>query len=196
MTVEIKAANISYSEFADKLLQRRTANADRSSFAPIAGKLISGGIAFLPKSMKDAMLIKLFEQNQSAIIAQLNRLLSDKGIKLEITNAAIAGGSDLMKIRFDIDNVNYEEIIIKFLPQITELIPKNDNTSVFTETLGIVGDNLEAMVKALLDTLDDEKKEQLVKLFANRYSLNISSFLNKLIADNGITAEITEIKIL
>ena len=52
------------------------------------------------------------------------------------------------------------------------------------------------MVNDLLDKLDDKQKEQLLRLFVNCYSPKISSILNKLIASNGITAEIDGISVL
>ena len=196
MKVQINAVNINYSEILSKLLQSDSEKKDGNFFASAMGKLISGGITILPDSMKDAMVKRLFDLNRTAITAQINKKLSDNEIELEIKDAVIEGSSKLMKIQLDVDNVNYNQIIVKFLPQIVGLIPKNDKTTVFTDALDIVGDKLEAMVNDLLDNLDCEQKEQLLRLFVNHFSQKISAILNKLIADNGITAEINGISIL
>ena len=196
MKLQVNAVNINYSEILSKLLQSDSEKKDRNFFASAIGKLISGGITILPDSMKDAMVKRLFDLNRTAITAQINKKLSDNEIELEIKDAVIEGSSKLMKIQLDVDNVNYNQIIVKFLPQIIGLIPKNDKTTVFTDALDSVGDKLDMMVNDLLDNLDCEQKEQLLRLFVNHFSPKISSILNKLIADNGITAEINGISIL
>lgn len=195
MKLQVNAVNINYSEILSKLLQSDPEKKDGNFFASAIGKLISGGITILPDSMKDAMVKRLFDLNRTAIISQINKMLSDNEIELEIKDAVIEGSSKLMKIQLDFDNVNYNQIIVKFLPQIIGLIPKNDKTTVFTDALDIVGDKLDMMVNDLLDNLDDKQKEQLLRLFVNHFSPKISSILNKLIADNGITAEIDGINI-
>lgn len=195
MKLQVNAVNINYSEILSKLLQSHSEKKDGNFFASAMGKLISGGITILPDSMKDAMVKRLFVLNRTAITAQINKKLSDNEIELEIKDAVIEGSSKLMKIQLDVDNVNYNQIIVKFLPQIIGLIPKNDKTTVFTDALDIVGDKLDMMVNDLLDKLDCEQKEQLLRLFVNHFSPKISSILNKLIADNGITAEINGISI-
>ena len=196
MKLQVNAVNINYSEILSKLLQSDPEKKDGNFFASAMGKLISGGITILPDSMKDAMVKRLFVLNRTAITAQINKKLSDNEIELEIKDAFIEGSSKLMKIQLDVDNVNYNQIIVKFLPQIIGLIPKNDKTTVFTDALDIVGDKLDVMVNDLLDNLDDKQKEQLLRLFVNHFSPKISSILNKLIASNGITAEIDGISVL
>lgn len=196
MKIQINALNINYSEIFSRLLQSSPEKKDGNLFASVMGKLISGGITILPDSMKDVMVKRLFDLNRTAIISQINKMLSDKEIELVIKDAVIEGSSKLMQIQLDVDNVNYNQIIIKFLPQIIGLIPKNDKTTVFTDALDIVGDKLDVMVNDLLDNLDDKQKEQLLRLFVNHFSPKISSILNKLIASNGITAEIDGISVL
>ena len=196
MKIQINALNINYSEIFSRLLQSSPEKKDGNLFASVMGKLISRGITILPDSMKDVMVKRLFDLNRTAIISQINKMLSDKEIELVIKDAVIEGSSKLMQIQFDVDNVNYNQIIVKFLPQIIGLIPKNDKTTVFTDALDIVGDKLDVMVNDLLDNLDDKQKEQLLRLFVNHFSPKISSILNKLIASNGITAEIDGISVL
>lgn len=196
MKIQINALNINYSEIFSRLLQSNPEKKDGNFFASVMGKLISGGITILPDSMKDVMVKRLFDLNRTAIISQINKMLSDKEIELVIKDAVIEGSSKLMQIQLDVDNVNYNQIIVKFLPQIIGLIPKNDKTTVFTDALDIVGDKLAVMVNDLLDNLDDKQKEQLLRLFVNHFSPKISSILNKLIASNGITAEIDGISVL
>ena len=192
MLIKGKIKNINYAEIADRLLKSGSAKQDGSAFADVLKRLFSGGISILPQRIKDAAVIKLCRQSSGNITDWLNRLLSDNEIDAKISAFTLEGGSRLMNIQITIDSINYEQIIIKFLPQIIGLIPKNENTKVFTDALDVVGDDLDSMVKALLNNLDDEKKEKLVKLFVNNYSQNISSILNKLISDNGITAEIID----
>lgn len=196
MTIEFTAENINYSEIADKLLQLRSVKNGNSAFISLLKKIISGGIILLPQGIKDAMVIKLCNQHRNTIISKLNDLLSDKEIELEVRNVILEGGAKKMKIQLEVDNINYEQIIIKFLPQIIELIPQNEKTKVFTDALDIIHDERENIVKSLLQSINDEKKEALLKLFAANYKQEISTMLNKLISDNNITAEISDINIL
>lgn len=187
-----KIKSIDYAGIADRLLQLESKKKDGKLFLTAVKSFVGIGMKIMPQSIKDAVVIRLCTQYSENIIRLLNKLLSDNGIDAKISSFSLEGGSSLMNIQIAVDSINYEQIIVKFLPQIIGLIPKNEKTKVFTDALDIVGDDLDSMVKALLNNLDDEKKEKLVRLFVNNYSRNISSILNKLISDNGITAEIVD----
>ena len=146
----------------------------------------------MPQSIRDVAVIKLFTIYSENIVGMINKQISDHEIDLKIKYLTLDGGSMLMNLQIEVDSINYEQIIIKFLPQLMGLIPKSENTKVFTDALDVVGDDIDKVVKALLNNLDDEKKEKLTKLYANHYSTEILSMLNKLIAKNGITAEIVD----
>lgn len=194
MKIQINALNIDYPEILSKLTQVKSMQNDDNPYLPLMGKM--GALAFLPQNMRDMIVLKVFEQNQSAITERINQSLADNNIEIEIKELLLTGSSDLMKIQLEVDKVNYSQVIVRFLPKIIEQIKKKDNTRVFCDALDIVGDNLEAMVTNLLDNIEDEKKEQLIKLFVNNYSSEILSLLNKLIADNGVTAELSDLIVL
>ena len=192
MLIKGKIKNIDYNEIADLLMKQKYAKQDKNAFLMFFVKLISGGMKLMPQSIRDVAVIRLFKQYSENIIEMLNKQISDKGIDAKIKDISLDGGSMLMNIQIEVDSINYQQIIIKFLPQIMGLIPKNENTKVFTDTLDVVGDDIDKVVKALLSNLTDEKKEKLTKLYANYFSPNILSMLNKLITKNGITAEIVD----
>lgn len=192
MLIKGKIKNVDYNEIADILLQQKFAKQDKNAFMMNFIKLIIGGMKLMPQSIRDVAVIKLFTINSENIVGMINKQISDKEIDVKIKDLTLKGGSMLMNIQIEVDSINYEQIIIKFLPQIIGLIPKNENTQVFTDSLDVVGDDIDKVVKALLNNLDDEKKEKLTKLYANHYSTEILSMLNKLIAKNGITAEIVD----
>lgn len=192
MLIKGKIKNIDYNEIADILLQQKFAKQDKNAFMMNFIKLIIGGMKLMPQSIRDVAVIKLFTINSENIVGMINKQISDHEIDVKIKDLTLKGGSMLMNIQIEVDSINYEQIIIKFLPQIIGLIPKNENTQVFTDSLDVVGDDIDKVVKALLNNLDDEKKEKLTKLYANHYSTEILSMLNKLIAKNGITAEIVD----
>lgn len=176
-------------------MQKKLAKQNESAFMINFIKLISGGMKLIPQSIRDVVVIRLFTKYSENIIGMLNKQISDNGIDVKIKDLTLEGGSMLMNIQIEVDSINYEQIIIKFLPQIMGLIPKSENTKVFTDALDVVGTDIDKVVKALLNNLDDEKKEKLTKLYANHYSPKILSMLNKLIAKNDITAEIVDISV-
>lgn len=195
MLIKGKIKNIDYNEIADILMQQKLAKQNENAFMINFIKLISGGMKLIPQSIRDMAVIRLLTQYSENIIGVINKQISDNGIDVKIKDLTLEGGSMLMNIQIEVDSINYEQIIIKFLPQIIGLIPKNENTKVFTDALDVVGDDIDKVVKALLNNLDDEKKEKLTKLYANHYSPEILSMLNKLIAKNDITAEIVDISV-
>lgn len=192
MLIKSKIKNIDYNEIADILFKQKFAKQDKNAFMINLIKLIIGGMKLMPQSIRDVAVIKLFTQYSENIVGKINKQISDREIDVKIKDLTLEGGLMLLNIQIDVESINYQQIIIKFLPQIIGLIPKNENTQVFTHTLDVVGDDIDKVVKALLNNLDDEKKEKLTKLYANYYSTEILSMLNKLIARNGITAEIVD----
>ena len=192
MLIKGKIKNIDYNEIADILFKQKFAKQDKNAFMMNFIKLIIGGMKLMPQSIRDVAVIKLFTINSENIVGMINKQISDHEIDVKIKDLTLKGGSMLMNIQIDVESINYQQIIIKFLPKIIGLIPKNENTQVFTDTLDVVGDDIDKVVKALLNNLDDEKKEKLTKLYANHYSTEILSILNKLIAKIGITAEIVD----
>lgn len=192
MLIKGKIKNIDYNEIADILFKQKFAKQNKNAFMINLIKLIIGGMKLMPQSIRDVAVIKLFTINSENIVGMINKQISDKEIDVKIKDLTLKGGLMLMNLQIEVDSINYEQIIIKFLPQIIGLIPKNENTQVFTDTLDVVGDDIDKVVKDLLNNLDDEKKEKLTKLYANHYSTEILSMLNKLIAKNGITAEIVD----
>lgn len=190
MLIKGKIKNIDYNEIADILLQQMFAKLDKNAFMMNFIKLISRGMKLMPQSIRDVAVIKLFTIYSENIVGMINKQISDHEIDLKIKYLTLDGGSMLMNLQIEVDSINYEQIIIKFLPQLMGLIPKSENTKVFTDALDVVGDDITLIVKSMLNTLDDKKKEKLTKLYANHYSTEILSMLNKLIAKNGITAEI------
>lgn len=195
MLINGKIKNIDYNEITDILLQQKFAKQDKKTFMMNFIKLISGGMKLIPQSIRDVAVIKLFTQYSENIVGMINKQFSDHEIDVKIKNVTIEGGSMLMNLQIDVESINYEQVIIKFLPQIIGLIPKNEKTKVFTDALDVVGDDIDKVVKTLLNNLDDDKKEKLTKLYANHYSTKILSMLNKLIAKNSITAEIINISV-
>ena len=190
MLIKGKIKNIDYNEIADILLQQKFAKLDKNAFMMNFIKLIRRGMKLMPQSIRDVTVIKLFTIYSENIVGMINKQISDHEIDLKIKYLTLDGGSMLMNLQIEVDSINYEQIIIKFLPQLMGLIPKSENTKVFTDALDVVGDDITLIVKSMLNTLDDKKKEKLTKLYANHYSTEILSMLNKLIAKNGITAEI------
>ena len=190
MLIKGKIKNIDYNEIADILLQQKFAKLDKNAFMMNFIKLISRGMKLMPQSIRDVAVIKLFTIYSENIVGMINKQISDHEIDLKIKYLTLDGGSMLMNLQIEVDSINYEQIIIKFLPQLMGLIPKSENTKVFTDALDVVGDDITLIVKSMLNTLDDKKKEKLTKPYANHYSTEILSMLNKLIAKNGITAEI------
>lgn len=195
MLIKGKIKNIDYNEIADILMQQKLAKQNEKAFMINFIKLISGGMKLMPQIIRDVAVIRLFTKYSENIVGMFNKKILDNGIDVKIKDLTLEGGSMLMNIQIDVESINYGQIIIKFLPQIMGLIPKNENTQVFTDALDVVGDDITSILKSLLNSLDDEKKEKLIKLYANHYSPEILSMLNKLIAKNGITAEIVDISV-
>lgn len=195
MLIKGKIKNIDYNEIADILFKQKFAKQNENAFMINLIKLIIGGMKLMPQSLRDVAVIKLFTKYSENIVGMINKQISDKEIDVKIKDLTLEGDSMLMNLQIEVDSINYEQIIIKFLPQIIGLIPKSENTKVFTDALDVVGDDIDKVVKALLNNLDDEKKEKLTMLYANHYSTEILSMLNKLIAKNDITAEIIDFSV-
>lgn len=187
--------NINVAQVLDKLLPIMAEKNESTAFNPSLIKRLCGGMIFLSQSMRDAMIVKVCNQSKDNIIMQINRSLSDNGLGIELDDLSFAGGERLMNISADVAEVNYESVALKLLPKIIEQVPCNEKTEAILKALDIVGDDRDELVKGILQSLGDEKKEELTAHFVNSYSKEMCDLLNKLISKNGIAAEITDINI-
>lgn len=187
--------NINVAQVLDKLLPIMAEKNESTAFNPSLIKRLCGGMIFLSQSMRDAMIIKVCNQSKDNIIMQINRSLSDNGMGIELGDISFAGGERLMNISADVAEVNYESVALKLMPKIIEQVPSNEKTEAIIKALDIVGDDRDELVKGILQSLSDEKKEELTAHFVNSYSKELCDLLNKLISKNGIAAEITDINI-
>ena len=151
---------------------------------------------YLPQGLKDKAAVKFCNGRKSVIVNATNQILMKQKIKLKANDMFFSQEENQVKVQIDISEIDYEQIVIRFLPQIIDVIPKIDSTEPFIDALDLLKEEREDIVKALLGGLSNEKKEKLVKLFTNSYQKEICTFINKLINENGVKAEISELIVL
>lgn len=110
------------------------------------------------------LLQDLTDKNQMPV--NIDKLVFEKGAGSCIVAEAIA------------EIVDYKALINRFLPRIIEKAAKSD--TVAGEIAELLKDEQEAIVSAVLDEVDDTKKNAIVSLLVKRYQKEICSYLTEL----------------
>lgn len=162
---------------------------------PMIIGMLAKATRLLPTSLKDKAAVNLCSKNKGNIISTLNGILDTHDIQAKADNAVFFQEDDNVVIQVEIAEINYEQVAVKFLPQILKAIPETEGTKPILSALDMIENERESIVRGALSALDDEKKEQLVKHFLTAYHEKITDVLNKLITDNQIAIHLNDIVI-
>lgn len=160
----------------------------------VIGKAAVGAVKVIGAagdSATNALLMKL----RPFITNMVNDYMAKNHITASVLINSIVKEENKMKITAEVDSIDYKGIISHYLPQIIDSVRKSDPQSILIKITDIIGNDIEAVIGAVLDNLSDEKKEAIVKLLVNRYSSTICNKISDYLADQKIEIKVSRIGI-
>lgn len=139
----------------------------------------------------NAILLKI----RPMMTNRINAYLFSNDIPAAVTVNHIEIGENSMKIILDVDSIDYKGVIIKVLPLVADSVQKNEALHIVTQIFDIFGDEKAEVIGAVLDAVDDGKKEALVKLLANHYSEKISRALTDYLCGRNMEVSVSQIHV-
>ena len=146
--------------------------------------------------IKNKAAVVICNEKHLLIENEINRYAADHNVALSIDTIKFKRELDEVLVQIDVSEIDYDQIITHFLPQIISLIPKKESTEVVFKALELVEDEREDIVRNILSSVSSEKKQALLELFLDKYNLKLCDFINSVMNQNGITAKIKEINVV
>ena len=191
MIAEFKITEIDYKSIA-KLIQS-SANVGKGLNSFIA--MLIKSTELLPKSFINKVAIGLCNKNNELLASEINNIMEKNNINASVNDIFMKQEMEKVIIQACVSNVDYEEIIIHFMPQLISIIPENEKTAVILKALELLNNEREQMVRGILLSMNDAKKEEVVKLFVNAYSDKLCGLINNLMSKNDIIAAVEYLQI-
>lgn len=191
MIAEFKVSHIDYKNIAGLILN---SNAEGNELKPFILLLIKS-TDLLTQSFKNKVAVSLCNKNKEMLIKEINHFLEDNHIKATVVGLQTKHENEHVLIQAKIIQVDYEKIVLHYLPDIISLIPNDENTEVFLRALQLLENEREQMISAMLSSMSEAKKDEILKLFVNAYRDELCIAINELLADNDIVVTVDELKI-
>ena len=134
-------------------------------------------------------------KNREMLVGEINNILVKNQISLTLVDLYMKKEMDQVIVQASISKVDYDDMIIHFLPQLISIIPENEKTAAIIKALDLIKDEREQMVRGVLAALDDSKKEELLKHFVSAYNDKLCGLINNLLKQNNIIATIEDLEI-
>ena len=191
MITAFKVSNIDYKNIAGLIME---SNQDGKDLKPFMSLLIKS-TDLLTQNFKNKVAVSLCNKNKEMLIKEINVFLADNHINATVVALQTKHENEYVIIQAKVIQVDYEKIILHYLPDIISLIPKDENTEVFLKALQLIKDEREQMISAMLSSMDEAKKDEVLKLFVNAYRDDLCVALNELLAENNIVATVDALMI-
>lgn len=150
----------------------------------------------LPQGVKNKVAVGICNEKHLLIEKETNRFIADNNVKLSVNNVGFKKELNEVLVQIDVSEIDYDQIIINFLPQIVSLIPKKDSTEIVFKALDIVKDERETIVRNILSSVSSEKKQELLELFLTQYNSKLCDLINSAMYKNSIIAKINEVTVV
>lgn len=125
----------------------------------------------------------------------LSHFFIKNGIVADINDITLVKEGNTMRVTAEIDNIDYVSIIDKFLPIIFGALKKKDPDNILCAIADVLDENLTDIIKATLNSVSGEKKEQIIKLLILHYHDTICRKSSEIMSEHQINMEVTSIEV-
>lgn len=155
-------------------------------------------VSLIPK--KDEMVACLMPHFDEVLVQYMSGLLSEHGIPAKVTglktDTFTRKQESLLRLCVEIDAIDYQTAVQNLLPSLLiTLSNKQDGTGRIGHLLLGIKELPVTMVKAAIDAVPPQKRDDLVATVLTEYREDIRKYLNEMIVSKQIKAEIRKIKI-
>jgi hypothetical protein len=128
----------------------------------------------------------LFSLLHSFFESLANSFLKDNNIPATVKNLVINKKGEELDVSIDLEDIDYKVSVTNNQERIIDALKNLSPENVAWDILGVLQGDTDTIVSSVLDTVNDEKKEKIIKLLINKFHPNICKALTGLLADNKI----------
>ena len=148
----------------------------------VKNKLIDGAAKTLDLMSED-VANSIFSYLAPAFDNTINDYLTKNKIRADISTGEIKKEGEKMKITLNVSDIDYEGIIIKFLPDIIKSLKTKDPENYVWKIHSVIEKDQDEVVRAVLGKISNSKKEEIIEIVITQYKNSIcnaiSDFLEK-----------------
>ena len=126
----------------------------------------------------------------------INENLQQNNIPAFISIEQIIKEYEKMKITVDINSINYEGVINRFLPDIIHALREKDPGNYLWKVYDIVSDDQPAIVKAVMNTISNEKKEEIIEMMIVQNEKIICDKISELLTAQRIEISVDDVSVI
>jgi hypothetical protein len=213
LKLKAKLIKVNYEKIADRFLPDLFKNITEDSklSTKIANELlvknkVTNGIAkgiikLMPQKAKASITLDIITRNLDEITESINQFFESNQITIRIIDIKIKEGSeavhDMIKLEVTLDKIDYNSVFATILPKmLTSMSTKNDKNGELAQLLLGMEEIPVRMLTASLDVLPQEEKDDLLVKILSIYKVDILSFLNQVLSEQQIAADISAINLV
>lgn len=156
-----------------------------SKYKNLSAKTISTALKVLPQNSKDDIAVYLMRLYSAEILNMLNRFLADKEIPMSFREISISKAADI-ECMLALREVDYGQLINAAYPQALSKFGENSKPKKFLSVLESFSGQSDKIIRAMLEVLSQEEKDEIVSSVISVYEPEILSLVNTLAAEKGI----------
>ena len=138
----------------------------------------------------------VFAMLKSTLGRVINENLQQNDIQVAFNVEQIVKDDDRMKVTLKLDSINYKGVINRFLPEILFSLRENDPDNYMWNVYDIVSDDQPKIVKAVMDIISNDKKEEIIALMISQNKAVLCDKISGLLAAQNIEVSIDDIRVL
>ena len=170
-------------------------NAVLSKFGDIAAKAAAASLKILSQNKKDELAVGIVQNYEKQILKNMNSLLVKNKLLLTAKKINAVKKSGNLEICLTFDEIDYTALISTAYPQITAWFGTDEKLSKIFSVLDKLGDKSYDVIRAMLDVLPQNEKDEIVSYGVSQYEQEIIAFLNKSAAKENIKVTVAGVGI-
>ena len=157
-------------------------------------KLIKGAAKTVEFIGEDAVN-SVFSMLKPTLGRVINENLQQNDIAASFLVEEIKKEDEKMKVTLKLDSISYKGVINKFLPAILDAVRENDPENYMWKVYDVISDDQPKIVKAVMDTISNEKKEEIISMMILQHKDGICDKFSGLLAAQNIEISVDDINV-
>ena len=158
----------------------------------VKNKLIKG-VAKTVEFIGEDAVNSVFTMLKPSLSKLINENLQQNKIPAVFLVEEINMDLDKMNITVNLESINYTGVINRFLPEILFSLRDKDPENYMWRVYDVISDEQPRIVKAVMDTINNEKKEEIIEMMILQNKDSICDTVSSLLAAENIEISVENI---
>ena len=145
-------------------------------------KAVSATLKILPQNTKDDIAVHLTQNYTDWLIDAANRFLSGKEISLSVDGIGIAKNENI-ELTLGMAEIDYNAFVMSAYPKIRNKLEASEKYGKLFALADSLGEDFEKALRAALEVLPQEKKDEIFSCIVSIYEDEIVSLANSFAAE-------------